>query len=214
MAFNDSVSQGDILVVDDLADNLRVLSDTLSSKGHRVRAVRNGPMALIGAKAAPPDVILLDIRMPSMDGFEVCQRLKADQATQHIPVIFLSALDEAFEKARAFEAGGVDYITKPFQTVEVQARVSHQLTIRQLRRQVAAQKEQLEQLESLIKTLSGQTGFTEPTLAMATQAVDVIRAYADCREQNPALSTEQTLQLHDLRRCEQAILQALISLGD
>ena len=107
-------SKGDILIVDDTPDNLRLLSSTLTEAGYKVRSVINGTMALMGAQAAPPDLIVLDIKMPDMDGYEVCQRLKQHQNTREIPVIFVSALDDVFDKVKAFNSGGVDYIQKPF----------------------------------------------------------------------------------------------------
>ncbi|WOD40314.1 response regulator [Nodosilinea sp. E11] len=209
MAFNILTSPGDILIVDDLADNLRVLSDTLSREGHRVRAVRNGPMALVGAKAAPPDVILLDIRMPTMDGFEVCRQLKADAITQHIPIIFLSALDEAVDKARAFEAGGVDYITKPFQADEVQARVRHQLTIQQLRQQVMAQQSQL---ETLTQSVANQPAPSEFSLRSMTCAANTILACADDLAQNHTLGAEQIPCLQAVQQHGQVICDLLATL--
>lgn len=106
----------DILIVDDIVDNLRVLSNTLTEQGYRVRCAKNGRTALKGAKNILPKLILLDINMPDMNGYEVCQQLKADPQTKDIPVIFLSALDDILDKVKAFEIGGVDYITKPFQS--------------------------------------------------------------------------------------------------
>ena len=137
--------RGDILIVDDTPDNLRLLSTMLTERGYKVRSVINGPMALMGTKAAPPDLILLDINMPEMNGYEVCQCLKSDRQTCDIPVIFISALDEALDKVRAFETGGVDYITKPFQVEEVLARVENQLTLRQLQRQLQEKNTRLQQ---------------------------------------------------------------------
>jgi signal transduction histidine kinase len=105
-------------------------------------------MALMGAKAAPPDLILLDINMPQMNGYEVCEALKAEQQTCEIPVIFISALDEAIDKVRAFAVGGRDYITKPFQFEEVVARIENQLTIRNLQKQLQDQNLRLQQSEA------------------------------------------------------------------
>jgi PleD family two-component response regulator len=116
-----------ILIVDDVQDNLRLLSSTLGDQGYNVRCVISGQMALTAIHTAPPDLILLDINMPKMDGYEVCRQLKADASTRHIPVIFLGALDEALDKVKAFGVGGVDYITKPFQIDEVLVRVKNQL---------------------------------------------------------------------------------------
>jgi PleD family two-component response regulator len=116
-------SYKNILVVDDTPDNLRVLSASLTQRGYQVRCVKNGVMALLTAQKSPPDLILLDIKMPDMDGYEVCQKLKANDAISDIPIIFLSALDDVFDKLKAFKVGGVDYVTKPFHIEEVIVRV-------------------------------------------------------------------------------------------
>ncbi len=131
--------KGDILIVDDIPDNLRILFTMLANQGYEVRRVISGKQALNAVNTDPPDLILLDIKMPEMDGYEVCQRLKADEETAEIPVIFLSALDEVWDKVKAFEVGGVDYITKPFQLEEVIARVKTQLTLRHIQQQLQAQ---------------------------------------------------------------------------
>ena len=117
----------EILIVDDVPDNVRLLSTTLSDEGYKVRGVTSGSMALMAIRSAAPDLVLLDINMPEMDGYEVCRQLKADEQTRRIPVVFLSALDEVLDKVKAFGVGGVDYITKPFQVDEVLARVATQL---------------------------------------------------------------------------------------
>lgn len=127
-----SKSLGDILVVDDMPSNLRLLSQTLAEKGYGVRTVTSGPRALESARTSPPDLILLDVRMPDMDGYEVCARLKEDERTAHIPIIFISALDQVEDKVQAFQFGGVDYITKPFQVEEVLARTETHLALRRL----------------------------------------------------------------------------------
>ena len=131
--------KGDILIVDDIPDNLRILFTMLANQGYEVRRVISGKQALNAVSTDPPDLVLLDIKMPEMDGYEVCQRLKADEQTAEIPVIFLSALDEVWDKVKAFEVGGVDYITKPFQLEEVIARVKTQLTLRHIQQQLQAQ---------------------------------------------------------------------------
>ena len=180
---------GDLLIVDDLADNLRVLSNALSNHGYRVRAVRNGAMALIGARAVPPDVILLDIRMPEMDGYEVCRQLKADPETCDISVIFLSALDEMLDKAKAFEVGGVDYITKPFQIDEVLARVKSQTTIQRLRKQLVAQQQELEKV--IESPPVANTSVNESVRHQAMNAITTILDYSTRLCQNPATTTDQ-----------------------
>lgn len=118
-----------ILVVDDMPENLRLLADVLTARQYRVRCAKSGPLALRGIQAAPPNLILLDIDMPHMSGYEMCRQLKADPATREIPVIFLSALDDVSDKVKAFEAGGVDYVQKPFQIEELVARIQHQLNL-------------------------------------------------------------------------------------
>ena len=134
-----------ILIVDDLADNLRVLSATLAEQGYGVKCAKNGTMALRGAMAAPPDLILLDVKMPDIDGYQVCQQLKAAPATRDIPVIFMSALDDVLDKVRAFEVGGVDYITKPFQVEEVLARIKSQLALQAAKAEICQLNAELEQ---------------------------------------------------------------------
>jgi diguanylate cyclase (GGDEF)-like protein len=137
--------KSNILLVDDQPHNLNVLSDLLEEQGYEVRQALNGAMALAAAAIAPPDLILLDINMPEMDGYTVCQRLKADATTRGIPVIFVSALDEAWDKVKAFSVGGVDYIAKPFKVIEVLARVENHLKIQHLQRELLAQNRQLQQ---------------------------------------------------------------------
>lgn len=135
----------DILVVDDTPDNLRLLSTMLGEHGYKVRKVISGQLALRVVSLAPPDLILLDINMPQMSGYEVCEKLKANPQTSEIPIIFISALDDVWDKVKAFEVGGVDYISKPFQCEEVLARLKNQLTIRFLQKQLLEQNTQLQQ---------------------------------------------------------------------
>lgn len=123
----------DILIVDDTIENLKILVAMLSQAGYHVRPVNNGALALRIARNSTPDLILLDIRMPNMDGYQVCEQLKSDPATHDIPIIFISAQHNLHDKLQAFRAGGVDYITKPFQLEEVQARVETQLKLQELR---------------------------------------------------------------------------------
>ena len=130
------VLKGDILVVDDTPANLRLLSQMLAEQGYRVRPVPSGQLALAAVEAEPPDIILLDIRMPGMNGYQVCEILKADAQTRDIPVIFISALDTIQDKVRAFTVGGEDYVTKPFHVEEVLARVGTHLALRKLQQQL------------------------------------------------------------------------------
>lgn len=125
-------SKGKILVVDDIRPNLELQQDILSREGYTVIVADNGEDALAAVERESPDLILLDIEMPGMKGYEVCSRLKANEKTSGIPVIFLSALDEVFDKVKAFEVGGVDYVTKPFQVEEVLVRLETHMAIRSL----------------------------------------------------------------------------------
>ena len=134
-----------ILIVDDIVDNLKVLSSTLNREGYEIRCAKNGPMALKAAVKVVPDLILLDINMPGMNGYQVCQKLKQDPKTQNIPIIFLSALDRLLDKAKAFEVGGLDYITKPFQVEEVLIRVKNQLDLHLAKAEVLRLNQELEQ---------------------------------------------------------------------
>ncbi|MBD2198544.1 MULTISPECIES: hybrid sensor histidine kinase/response regulator [Calothrix] len=122
--------KGNILVVDDTPNNLRLLSAMLTAQGYEVRKALNGKMALTACHVVLPDVILLDINMPEMDGYQVCQQLKSDKITAEVPVIFISALDDVLDKVKAFDVGGADYITKPFHGAEVILRIENQINLR------------------------------------------------------------------------------------
>ncbi len=137
------ISSGYILVVDDIPINLRLLSSVLERHGYKARTELNGQAALQTIMTNPPDLILLDVMMPKMDGYEVCQKLKASDEFCDIPIIFISALDETLDKVKAFEVGAVDYITKPFQSQEVLARVKNQFTIRSLQEQLQKKNQEL-----------------------------------------------------------------------
>ncbi|HEX5364089.1 MAG TPA: HD domain-containing phosphohydrolase [Gallionella sp.] len=128
-----SSKNGSIVIVDDNPDNLRVLSGVLEGAGFVVRPAISGEIALSSIRRNPPDLVLLDIRMPGMDGYETCRQLKDDPLTRDIPVIFISALQETGDKVAAFSAGGVDYVTKPFQFEEVLARVRVHLELHHIK---------------------------------------------------------------------------------
>ena len=133
-----------ILVVDDIADNLQILATTLSKQGYQVRCAKNGSTALRGASTIMPNLILLDIKMPDIDGYQVCQQLKANEHTKDIPIIFLSALDDVLDKVKAFDAGGVDYISKPIQVKEVLARVKNQISLQLANAKISELNQDLE----------------------------------------------------------------------
>ena len=137
-----------IMVVDDTPANLRLLDNVLRERGYKVFAFRNGEMAISAARRNPPDLILLDVNMPDMNGYEVCQQLKADTGLQDVPVIFISAMNETVDKVKAFGTGGVDYISKPFQVEELEARVQTHLKLRRLQIEMAEHNLRLQELVS------------------------------------------------------------------
>ncbi|MCC3602513.1 MAG: response regulator [Microcoleus sp. PH2017_29_MFU_D_A] len=138
-----NTNRANILVVDDTPQNLRLLAGILSDKGYQVRPVPNGKLALSAAQKMPPDIVLLDIMMPDMDGYEVCQRLKDSEVTKDIPVIFISAINDVMDKVKAFAVGGVDFITKPFQVEEVLARIETHLKICSLQQSLQEKNQDL-----------------------------------------------------------------------
>ncbi|MBN3886070.1 MAG: response regulator [Nostoc sp. JL34] len=153
MHFNQTNHQKrNILVVDDTPDNLRLLSAMLTAQGFEVRKALNGKMALTACQMVLPDVILLDINMPGMDGYEVCQQLKADDKTCEVPVIFISALDDVVDKVKAFDVGGVDYIAKPFHGAEVVLRIENQINLRLLQVKLQEKNFLLQQALDNLKT--------------------------------------------------------------
>ena len=147
------IISANILIVDDKPDNVRLLSTILTTQGYEVRKALNGQRAIATVQEFPPTLILLDVMMPEMNGYEVCTQLKASPKTSSIPVIFLSALDDVVDKVKAFDVGAVDYITKPFQGKEVLARVANQLTIQSQQKLL---QEQTKQLEELVERLQNE----------------------------------------------------------
>ncbi|MDJ1178121.1 response regulator [Roseofilum sp. BLCC_M91] len=133
---NDNLPLGQIAVVDDTAANLHLLCNLLEDAGYDVRPFPRGKLALEGIAYSPPDLVLLDIQMPEINGYEVCEKLKAQELTQNIPIIFISALNETFDKVKAFQVGGVDYISKPFQAEEVLARVATHINLYQIKKKL------------------------------------------------------------------------------
>ena len=146
-----------VMLIDDNVESLTLLTRILSTTGMTVRQARSGAMALAAVQARHPDLIILDIRMPEMDGFQVCHRLKSDPRTRAIPIIFISGLDGSQDKTRAFEAGAADYVTKPFQEAEVLARVRHHLELSRMTRKledlVAQRTEKLQESNTALKVL-------------------------------------------------------------
>lgn len=193
---------GNILVVDDTAENLRLLSTMLTQSGYTPRCVINGKMALRACNSNPPDLILLDIMMPEMNGYEVCQHLKLEAKTREIPVIFISAKDEVFDKVNAFAVGGVDYISKPFQFEEVLARIESHLSLRNLQKQLKEQNVLLQ--EEITSRLAVEKTIQEKNLILQ-QEISTRRAVEKAlQEQNLVLQQE----ISNRQRAESALLKS------
>jgi sigma-B regulation protein RsbU (phosphoserine phosphatase) len=175
-----------ILVVDDTPANLQVLAGMLKDRGYKVRPVPGGKLALLAAQRDPPDLILLDINMPEMNGYEVCDRLKADDRLKGIPVIFISALTEQLDKVKAFATGGVDYITKPFQMEELHARVETHLKLRRLQVELEEANAHLERVNGrmsrdLAAAAKIQASFL-PAAAPLVPGAEIAWCYRPCDE--------------------------------
>ncbi|PSB52490.1 hybrid sensor histidine kinase/response regulator [filamentous cyanobacterium Phorm 6] len=179
---------GNILVVDDTPENLRLLSTMLTHRGYAPRCVINGQMALRACNSNPPDLILLDIMMPEMNGYEVCQHLKSEPKTRDIPVIFISAKDEVFDKVNAFAVGAVDYISKPFQFEEVLARIESHLTLRNLQKQLKEQNVLLQ--EEITSRLAVEKNLHEKNQILQQEISNRLAVEKALQEQNLLLQQE------------------------
>ena len=181
--------RGNILIVDDLPANLRLLSLTLRTNGYNVRGATTGAMAIRAAQSPWTELILLDINLPDIDGYEVCKQLKSDEQTTGIPIIFLSALNETFNKVQGLAVGGVDYIAKPFQIEEVLARVETHLTIRRLQQSLQEQNLRLlieiEERQRLEESLFAEKELAQVTLQSIGDAVITTNAQGNVRYFNP-----------------------------
>ncbi|MEE3716320.1 EAL domain-containing protein [Tumidithrix elongata RA019] len=199
-------SKGDILIVDDVPENLELLTTILTQQGYKVRSVLNGKTGLKVAKAVRPDLILLDINMPEMDGYQVCQRLKFDPVTQPIPVIFLSALDRASDKVKAFGMGGIDYIPKPFQAEELLARVKNHLDLRFAQEQIQKLNSELE-ARVIQRTAQLEMEIAERT-RIQNQLLHVAMHDLLTNLPNRTFLTQRLMQIFDRNR--QAIDESLV----
>jgi len=201
--------KGNILVVDDTLENLRLLVGILQERGYEVRPVRNGKLALSGARGYLPDLILLDIMMPEMDGYEVCSKLKADERTKDIPVIFISAINDVLDKVKAFSVGGVDYISKPFQVEEVLARVETQLAFQHLQKTLREKNEELAKTnEELVNTLQ-QLQVTQEELALANQEIMALNERLKAENFRMSAELEVTKQLQQMILPKQSELDSI-----
>jgi DNA-binding response OmpR family regulator len=158
--------KGTILVVDDTPTALKLLTDTLVAEGYQVRPANSGELALASVALKPPELILLDIRMPGMDGFEVCRRLKSREESRDIPVIFISALSELEDRVEGFRHGAVDFVTKPFQREELLARVRTHVALKRLNMALQQQTEELQQVNNQLLTENLERKAVEKELAV------------------------------------------------
>jgi PAS domain S-box-containing protein len=175
-------SRGSILAIDDTEASLKVLTDILKEAGYSVRSALSGQLALLSATHLPPDLILLDVRMPDMDGFEVCRELKSRAETRDVPVIFISALADTEEKVRGFQLGAVDYVIKPYQRELLLARVATHVNLRAMQLQVQAQNEELlqyrAQLEDIVAQRTAELQDSNRRLRLMSFALDQVREAA------------------------------------
>jgi signal transduction histidine kinase len=186
--------KGDILIVDDDLPGLRLLSSLLAEQGYEVRSARDGSTALMMAAAEPPDIVLLDILMPGMDGYQVCEQLKASPASRDIPVLFISARDEILYKIKGFEVGGVDYINKPYKTEEVLARIKTHLTISRLRVTLVERLKELSALHHISKTIASTRELPQALEVVCKTVTDLFGV----RLTFVALLADETAQLEGL----------------
>ncbi|MEM8675246.1 MAG: response regulator [Cyanobacteria bacterium P01_G01_bin.67] len=189
-----------ILIVDDTPQNLHLLVDILTKYDYKVRPVPNGKLALSAAEISPPDLILLDIMMPGLNGYDVCKQLKSNPRTKDIPVIFISAVDEAVDKVKAFALGGVDYISKPFQMHEVLMRVKNQLAQKNLQQQLTAKNDHLQQAIAQLKKSQKKVVETQKYLTLTK-----ITSGISQQVNNPLAEINSTLK--EIRQFGEASLQ-------
>ncbi len=168
-----------ILIVDDKPDNLRLLVGILRDMNFKVRPAKDGQTALDSAISDPPDLILMDILMPGMDGYETCTLMKADGRTRDIPVIFISALDAPFDKIRAFRTGGVDYVSKPFNEEELLARITTHLSLRNMQKSLAEKNTRLQREIAERKQAEKMIRKSEKRFAAVMDSMEAIMYVAD-----------------------------------
>lgn len=197
------VKQQVVLAIDDNVTNLKVAISYLQTHGLEVIIARNGEKGIERARFARPDLILLDVRMPGMDGFETCRRLKADDSTRDIPIIFMTALSDVEDKVRGFEAGGVDYITKPIQAEEVWARVNAHLTNRRLQRELEVQ---VAELDAFARTVAHDL---KSPLSRIVGGLDILEVYGGLTDEMKEMVVLCLRGAYDM----DAIIEALLLLA-
>ncbi|MBK9517780.1 MAG: hybrid sensor histidine kinase/response regulator [Anaeromyxobacter sp.] len=207
--------RGDILVVDDTPENLALLAAMLKGRAYHVRAVPSGALALRAAQAEAPDLVLLDISMPELDGYEVCRRLKADPALREIPVIFLSALSETFDKVKAFQAGGVDYVTKPFKVEEMAARIETHLSLRRLRLDLEQRNQELARSYGRLEALEqARQALVQMVVHDLKSPLACIQLSADLLRQDAGLVGEHLQSLEDVRSMSRVMNRMVLDVLD
>ncbi|MEM9091343.1 MAG: response regulator [Cyanobacteria bacterium P01_F01_bin.53] len=196
-----------ILVADDTPDNLRLLLRILSEAGYEVRPVTDGERAIAAAQLDPPDLILLDIKMPGMDGYEACRNLKADERTRDIPVMFLTVLDDVVDIIKGFELGGVDYITKPVRTGELLARIENQMALRSLQQKLIEKTEFLDSIYNGVEASISVVDVLENGQFRVAQVNDTaLRMSGLTREQIEGLDLRQLMSEETIRDNHQACI--------
>jgi two-component system, sensor histidine kinase and response regulator len=199
-------SQGTILIVDDNPTNLQLLSGMLRDRSYEVRVATSGRQAIASARTARPDLIMLDIMMPNMNGYETCQQLKADASTRDVPVIFISALDQVMDKVKAFHAGGADYVAKPFQIEEVVARIENQLNISRLQKDLQEATLRLKEVDRL------KADFTAMLVHDLKSPLSSIKGTLGLFQERDGVSDEELSELASL--CERNVDTMLNLIGE
>lgn len=216
----------ELLIVDDTPENLQLLIGMMDKNVYKVRPVTSGAHALKAARVHPPDLVLLDIMMPEMDGYAVCEQMKADPNLREIPIIFISALSDALDKVKAFKAGGVDYISKPFNFAEVEARIQTHLKLCRQKRELQESRDKLAELEQLRDGLVHMIVHDmKSPLAALGMAVDLLKEAVPPRDmyveeilRNARLGVnsllEMTNQMLDLSRLESGAMSLVLEPGN
>ena len=204
-----ALAKADILIVDDNPANLDLLGRILRQRGYKVRALPSGSLALDAARMSPPDLMMLDITMPGMDGYETCRAFKSESALASIPIIFISALDDAVDKVKAFGAGGADYVPKPFQAEEVLARVEHHLRLRDLQKELESRNRNLEEANQKLMELDQmKEGFTAMLVHDLKTPLTLMGLAMDLYREEGSIP-EKTMD-----HCKRGLNQVLELLGD
>lgn len=201
------MSAGDVFIVDDNPNNLSLLAGILRGAGYRVRMANAPGRALGMIQTLPPELIMMDVAMPEMDGYELCREVKARPETADVPVIFLSALSEPLDKVRAFEAGGVDYVTKPFDAAEILARLDCQLKLRRIQRELAEKNRELAHLNELKNRFLGMAAHD------LRSPLTVVLAFAELLESD-SLDDQQRQAIATIRRTGEFMLRLVNDLLD